>query len=124
MQEFQPHYETMGQDAIGSAGGLAILWNTEEVQFEDWVSLPRILSCKFRNIGSREWVLLTGVYGPHLTRERRSFLQKVGTIQSLFPDLPWIVGGDFNMITTLEEKRGGLRRTDLDMEAFGDMIAK
>ena len=40
MQEFQPHYETMGQDAIGSAAGLAILWNIEELQFENLVSLP------------------------------------------------------------------------------------
>ena len=51
MRKFKPHYEITGQDAIGSAGGLAILWNPEEIQFESWVSVPRILSIKFRNIG-------------------------------------------------------------------------
>lgn len=67
MSKFNPNYEIMGQDAIGSAGGLEILWNPEEVQFENWVSMHQIILGKFRNIGSQEWVLLTGVYGPHLT---------------------------------------------------------
>lgn len=40
MRKQKIHYEVMGQDAIGTAGGLAILWNLEEVQFENWVSLP------------------------------------------------------------------------------------
>lgn len=35
----------------------------------------------------------------------------------------WILGGDFNMITTLEEKKGGLRRLDKDAEAFNTFIA-
>jgi len=42
----------------------------------------------------------------------------------MFLASPWIVGGDFNMITSLNEKRGGLIRIDADMEAFGDMIAE
>lgn len=36
--------------------------------------------------------------------------------------MPWIAGGDFNMITTTTEKRGGSKRPDQDMEAFGEMI--
>lgn len=52
MRKFKTHYEIIGKDAIGSVGGLEILWNPEEIQFENWVSVPRILSGKFRNIGS------------------------------------------------------------------------
>lgn len=78
----------MGQDVVGRAGGLAILWNPEEFQFENWVSMPRILLGTFRIIGSSKWILLTGVYGLHLMSERRSFLQNMGTIRRLYPDLP------------------------------------
>lgn len=124
MSRFNPHYEIMGQDALGSAGGLAILWNLEEVQFENWVSMPWIILGKFKNIGSPERILLIGVYGPHLMGKCRSFPQNVRTIQTLYLDSPWIVVGDFNMITSLEEKWVGLRRTDPDMEAFGDMITE
>lgn len=35
MRRFNTHYEIMGQDAAGNAGGLAVLWNPEEVQFEN-----------------------------------------------------------------------------------------
>lgn len=35
MNNFKPHYEIIRQDASGSAGGVAIMWNPEEVQFED-----------------------------------------------------------------------------------------
>lgn len=34
----------------------------------------------------------------------------------------WILGGDFNMITNLAEKKGGLRRLDKDAEAFSTFI--
>lgn len=33
-------YEIMGQDVAGSARGLAILWNPEEIQFRNWISFP------------------------------------------------------------------------------------
>lgn len=43
LQNFNPTYEVMAQDARGSVRGLAILWNPTEVNFKDWVSVPRIL---------------------------------------------------------------------------------
>ena len=114
----------MAQDANGSTRGLVILWNLEEVWFEDWVSIPRILSGRFRVIKSKDWVLLTGVYGPHILEERRVFLQNLAKLRSIYPDDLWMVGGDFNIITSLAEKRGGMRRMDTDMELFRDTIAK
>ena len=54
--------------------------------------------------------------------EREKFLQNLKAMRTLIPEKPWIVGGDFNLIRSLEEKRGGLRRMDTAMEQFGDMI--
>jgi hypothetical protein len=34
----------------------------------------------------------------------------------------WILGGDFNIILTLEEKRGGTRRLDQDSGKLRDII--
>ena len=34
----------------------------------------------------------------------------------------WILGGDYNMITNLAEKKGGLRRLDKASEAFNTFI--
>lgn len=45
-------------------------------------------------------------------------------IRRLFPATPWMVGGDFNMIKSLGEKKGGKSRPDQDMEAFSEMITE
>jgi len=122
MGNFRPRYEVVGQDAMGSVGGVAILWNPDEVRFEEWVSMPRILSGKCRNIGSKEWILLSGVYGPHIPGERRNFISNLIKVSGLYKSIPWIIGGDFNMIKSLNEKRGGVRRADADMELFEHTI--
>ena len=36
----------------------------------------------------------------------------------------WILGGDYNVITNLAEKKGGLQRLDKDSEAFNTFIAE
>jgi len=69
-------------------------------------------------------VVLIGVYSPHILGERRVFLQNLVKMRSLYPEDLWVVGGHFNMITSLAKKRGGMKRTDMDMELFGDTIAE
>lgn len=33
----------------------------------------------------------------------------------------WLLAGDFNLITSLEEKKGGMRREELEIEKFSDI---
>jgi hypothetical protein len=37
---------------------------------------------------------------------------------------PWIVGGDFNMITSLEEKKGGIQKLEAESLSFCNRITK
>ena len=43
-------------------------------------------------------------------------------MSSLTQHHKWIVGGDFNIIRSLEEKKGGSRRLDRDSDAFNNLI--
>lgn len=70
-------YEMMGQDAIGSAGGIAMLWNPNEITFEEWVSVRRILTGVGRIVGTKERVAISGVYGPHTPSERQNFIKNI-----------------------------------------------
>lgn len=115
-------YEVMGQDAIGPAGGIAILWNPDKIVFEKWLSMLRILTGIGGILGTKERVLIMGAYGPHVPGERERFLRNVQAARRICPDLPWIVGGDFNMIRTMEEKKGGIRKFYQYMEMFSEMI--
>eukprot|EP00253_Pinus_taeda_P026517 PITA_26517 len=116
------HYEVMGQDAIGSAGGIAILWNSDDIILGSWTSMSRILTGLGRIVGTREQVVISGVYGPSSPGEKENFLNNIQSIRRLYPDVDWIIGGDFNLIRSLEEKKGGIRKTDNLMERFNALI--
>lgn len=115
-------YEVIAQDAVATARGLAIIWNPEEIIFENWISLPKMLSGVFRLVGKTERVLIIGVYGPHIYREKQVFMKNIQTLRRLVPEPAWIIGGDFNLIRNLGEKKGGIRKEDQTMEEFNDMI--
>eukprot|EP00253_Pinus_taeda_P020494 PITA_20494 len=110
VKKMKPMYEVMAQDANGTEGGIVVLWNPEEVIFENWINLPRILSGMFRLTGMEERIIIFGVYGPHSPRDRKDFLNNVQTIRKVMLGNLWITGGDFNLIRVLGEKRGGIRR--------------
>jgi len=107
LENFKPLYEVIAQDTNGNAEGLVVLQNLAEEIFEEWVSLPKILSRKFQHIGSRMWVLVTGVYKPNIPGEKGAFHHNLTKMRNLYPDDLWVIGGDFNMMSpSLAEKKG------------------
>ena len=51
-----------------------------------------------------------------------ALLNSIKTIISLAGNQYWIIGRDFNMITSLEEKKGGNRKLDEESKYFIDLI--
>eukprot|EP00253_Pinus_taeda_P013830 PITA_13830 len=43
-------------------------------------------------------------------------------IRRIYPEAAWIIGGDFNLIRSLEEKKGGIRKMDHFMDKFNELI--
>ena len=108
-------------DARGSVGGIAILWNPTEITVDYWIGMKRILMGQFHVIGNKEWFLISAVYDPHILVEKENFLQRIKTLSQLHEEKLWLLVGDFNLITTLEEEKGGLRREEPEMEKFKDI---
>jgi len=54
--------------------------------------------------------LLSIVYGPHIPGEKVAFLHNIGKLKNICLDELWIIGGDFNLISLVEEKNGGITR--------------
>jgi len=115
-------YEVMGQDAIGSAGGIAILWNPNDIILDSWTSMSRVLTGLGRIVGTKEQVVISGVYGPPSPGEKENFINSMKIIRRLYLEAAWIIGGDFNLIRSLEEKKGGIRKMDHFMDKFNEMI--
>jgi len=63
------------------------------------------LSVKMKLIGGTEEVLCTNVYAPLALEEKRRILLDLENLREQTNNLHWILAGDFNIITTLAEKK-------------------
>jgi len=109
-------------DATGTAGGLAILWNTNMVTLENFYTTRWSITAEYRLIGSDRPGNLTNVYGPATPGDKKAFLSSLRHLSSLNTLERWTLGGDFNIIRSLGEKNGGSRRLDLDTFDFNTLI--
>ncbi|KAL6536656.1 hypothetical protein OROMI_026237 [Orobanche minor] len=63
---------------------------------------------------------LTVVYGRHTKIQRRDLWDDLLSVSQ--NQVPWMVGGDFNIILQPEEKKGGAGPIQSDMEEFSDCL--
>ena len=70
-------------DAIGTSGGLAILWNTNSILLENFLATRGSITTDYRLIGSDQPGHLTNVYGPATIGEKEAFLQNLDFLATL-----------------------------------------
>ena len=76
----------------------------------------------FEVTGSNQEGAITNVYGPQSQQDKDKLLQRLELIKTLVSTRNWILGGDFNMILTLEEKTGGTKKLEQDSGKFKTLI--
>ena len=72
-------------------------------------------------IDNSETYLCTNVYGPQKIEEKFC-LRSLLNLKLRHSSMKIIMGGDFNMITLLLEKKGGIRKLNKDVEVFAEFI--
>ena len=65
---------------------------------------------------------MTNVYGPPKAEKKMQFMDSLGMINSMIEGKPWIIGGEFNLIRNLEEKKGGIRQLNPINDSFNEVI--
>jgi exonuclease III len=73
-------------------------------------------------VGNTEVILCTNVYGPQGSEEKRRMIRDLENLKTRSSNLQWILVGDFNIIMSLAQKKGGIRRLDRDAEEFSKFI--
>ncbi|KAG9446209.1 hypothetical protein H6P81_012337 [Aristolochia fimbriata] len=92
--------------AHGTAGGISIFWDSNEVELIDKEEGLFSLALHFRSIKDNfQWAALA-VYGPNSHAQRQEFWHELSAIIQLW-SLPWVIGGDFNVSRFITEKSGG-----------------
>ena len=83
--------------SMGASGGILLMWDKRVVEkVKDAVGQFSV-SCKFKNVADQKVWMFTGVYGPNNDGDRRLMWDELAGIHSWW-DVPWCVGGDFNVV--------------------------
>ena len=93
-------------DSIGTSVGLTIAWNPEVV-LHNFLATRCSITANFHILGTVVHGRITNVYGPQLPTQKTAFLAFLHWLVNYQPSNIDILGGDFNLITSLQDRRGG-----------------
>lgn len=102
-------------EANGRAGGLALFWS-DEVDVKVTGKCDHFIDCMVSGDGVSSW-RLTGIYGwPENSQKHRTW-EMINSLRKDRGD-PWPLGGDFNEILHVSDKRGGVARSSKNLRDF------
>ncbi|RVW49728.1 hypothetical protein CK203_070052 [Vitis vinifera] len=107
-------------EASGFAGGILVCWDKRTLDVLDVEVGQFSISCRVRNVEDGLIWMFTGVYGPFSREERDCLWEELGAIRGLW-DVPWCLGGDFN-ITLFQGERSRQGRITGAMRRFAQMV--
>eukprot|EP00253_Pinus_taeda_P026720 PITA_26720 len=117
-----PGCRSVAVDATGASGGLAIAWNSQAVSLSDFHASHHLIQATFHILGTNVHGNLSNVYFPQDSGSKSVLLNTIEVLSRNRQHPLWIVGGDFNMITKIEEKSGGRTRLEPEADRFKDFI--
>ena len=114
--------ESVAINARGGAGGLGILWNPRVVLLSGFLATTCTLYVEFHILGTRIRGFISNVYGPLRANQKPEFLESLIDLKTLVKYKAYIIGGDFNLIRSLDEKKGGIRNLNDVSTLFNNTI--
>jgi hypothetical protein len=116
-----PYVEWSYVASKGASGGILLMWDRRVVSKVDACQGNYVAACSFRNVDDgMEWAF-AGVYGPTRDALRRLMWEELAGLMCLW-ELPWCIGGDFNVTLFHNERSGRVRRRAV--AAFADFAAE
>ncbi|GLJ47564.1 hypothetical protein SUGI_1004460 [Cryptomeria japonica] len=110
------------EDAIGSVGGLGMVWNLATVEVAPIASHQNWRACEIKGIGTNFRFPIFNVYGPMKTEDKLKVWREI-TLQSHLVELDRVITvGDFNALLDVDEEKGGLRKCSKVIKDFRDFI--
>ena len=107
-------------DSVGASGGIILMWDRRIVQCIEEATGTYSISCRFREVASGfEWAF-SGVYGPNRAVERSLMWEELAGVAAWW-EVPWCVGGDFNVARYPTERLGSADFSPA-MREFSDFI--
>ena len=114
--------KVMALDASGTIGGLGLLWKPNLVSITNFFASRYMISACFHVLGTSVKGVITIVYGPFQLERKTTFLEELRLLSAWVGRDHWIIGGYFNLIRSLDEKKGGTRSLSNVSVSFNEVI--
>eukprot|EP00253_Pinus_taeda_P035376 PITA_35376 len=122
LSKIWPGCRSMAVDATGASGGLAITWNPQSITLTNFHATHHLMQATFHFLGTNIHGNITNVYFPQDVGSKKILLDNIEMLNRHRQYPLWIIAGDFNMITRMEEKIGGRSRLEPEVHHFKDFI--
>lgn len=100
------------------------MWNLQEVRLNNFIASEFSLTAEFHIIGTKVRGFITNIYGPFALARKSDFLESLNATKAWVGDRHWTLGEYFNLICSLDEKKGGHGTLSHHSEAFNDKIGE
>ena len=97
-------YEYLEVKVDKKTGGILTLWNPRKLGILDAEASRNYLLVVTQPLGDKEVYLIINVYGPQKPQDKLRLLTSLEELSERHSGIPWILGGDFNMIRSLSKK--------------------
>jgi endonuclease/exonuclease/phosphatase family metal-dependent hydrolase len=104
----------------GASGSILIMWDRRIVEKIEVYVGEFVVACSFRSVADNFSWAFAGVYGPNIDSLRSSLWDELAGLSSWW-ELPWCIGGDFN-VTRFPAERSRDVRLNAAMMEFSDFI--
>ena len=115
------HVDWLFLGSMGASRGILLMWDRRVVEKLDEAVGHFSVSCKFRKVTNQQEWAFSGVYGLNANNERRLMWDELSGINHWW-EVPWCVGGDFNVIRFPSERLGATGYSSA-MFDFSDFIS-
>lgn len=96
--------------AQGRSGGILVYWDKRRWSCSDKHIGQHSITVFLKEENTDFQCAFTGVYGPCDRKTRRILWKEMGAVSGLV-SMPWVIGGDFNVVRFEDEKMGRARNT-------------
>ncbi|XP_059070799.1 uncharacterized protein LOC131860405 [Cryptomeria japonica] len=109
---------------VGSSGGLGIIWNPILIKVEELINAHSWQLCKIHSFSINYDFFLINIYGPMKTNLQLETWKQVCVILNNLSQELVVLGGNFNAILDLTDKKGGNVGITASQVGFQNYIAK
>ncbi|GJW29123.1 RNA-directed DNA polymerase, eukaryota [Tanacetum coccineum] len=89
--------------ANGNSGGIIVIWDTRVFWCKEAAGDERFIAVKGEWKGRNEDVFLVCIYGPHVSRHKTSFWDRLGGLMNRW-NRAWCIFGDLNVVRRNEDR--------------------